>query len=137
MNQTRAEGQSTGLSGLQIGVVVFATLMVVLGFLVKLDRAPSFGEIVLDPVRLAIPLFLLASMKLRLKIGVSRQFAMVGFVCVGLTVLSEVFRGSFGNWLLIPAFAAYVWMLGHCWKTKGVDSSWAGLALCVVLAPIF
>ncbi|ARU40061.1 hypothetical protein CCB80_02480 [Armatimonadetes bacterium Uphvl-Ar1] len=126
-----------GMTGLQIGVVVFAAMMLVFGFLVKIDRAPSFGEMVLDPVRLAIPMVLLFSLSLRQKIGVTRRFAMVGLVCVGLTVMSEVYRGSFGNWLLIPAFVSYAWMLGHCWKEKGIDSSWAGLALCLVLAPVF
>jgi hypothetical protein len=137
MSKVAVGSRSEGLNRSQLVMVILATCVVILGFLVKLDRAPSFGEMVLDPVRLMVPVMILALSGLRKKLGVTRQFAMMGIACVGLTMLSEVFRLSFGAFLLVPAFAIYVWMLGHSWKNRGIDSSWAGLALCLMLAPVF
>lgn len=137
MSKVAAGERGVGLNKVQIGAVALAFCVVVLGFMVKLERAPSFGELVLDPVRLLVPILILSFAGLRKKLGVTRQFAMMGIACVGLTMLSEAFRTSYGALFLVPAFAVYVWMLGHCWKNRGVDSSWAGLALCLMLAPVF
>lgn len=137
MNRTASHGTDKSLNVTQIAVVLFAALVVALGFMVKFDRVPSFGELILDPIRLAVPIILLTFASLRQKVGVSRRFAMLGIVCVGLTMLSELFRASFGIAFLIPAFAVFIWMLGNCWKEKGIDSSWAGLALCLIMAPVF
>ncbi len=137
MSQPNVQERAKGLNSTQIAAVVLATCVVVLGFMVKLERAPSFGELVLDPVRLLVPIVLLCFESLRKKIGVTRQFAMMGIACVALTMMSEAFRHSFGVIPLALAFVVYIWMLGHCWKTRGVDSSWAGLALCFMLAPVF
>ncbi|MFM9873749.1 MAG: hypothetical protein ACKVQS_09835 [Fimbriimonadaceae bacterium] len=129
--------KATGLNSIQLVSLTVAAVVVVFGLLIKLDRAPSFGEMALDPIRLLVPLLLIRFSTLRLKIGVSRKFAFMGFGCVALTMLSEAFRFGFGALALIPAFAIYVWMLGHCWKNRGVDSGWVGLALCLMLAPVF
>lgn len=137
MNRTTVQERATGLNSLQIATVVFSVLVVTLGFLVKLDRAPSFGETLLDPIRLLVPCALLFVASLRQKLGVTRRFAMLGIACVALTMLSEAFRASFGIVFLIPAFAVFVWMLGNSSKNRGIDSSWAGLALCFIMAPVF
>ncbi len=117
--------------------IALACCLVLAGILVKIDRAPSIAEMILDPVRLLVPVVLFSFSGLRKNLGVSRQFSVMGFVCVGSTMLSEVFRVGLGGLFLIPAFAIFMWMLGHCWKNRGADSGWVGLALCLMLAPVF
>lgn len=125
------------VNGHQIGAIALMALVLAIGLAVKLDRAPSIFELVLDPIRLLVPLSLLAVTQLRKKIGVSRRFALMGVACVGLTIASELLRGIGGNVLLVGAFAIYVWLLANCRVKGNVDSGVAGLALCLIMAPIF
>lgn len=125
------------VNGLQIGAIALMALVLALGFAVKLDRAPSFMELVLDPIRLMVPLALLAFASLRKKIGVSRRFALLGVACVALTIASELLKATAGNVLLVGAFGIYIWLLANCRVKGNVDSGIAGLALCLIMAPIF
>jgi len=125
------------VNGLQIGAIALMALVLALGFAVKLDRAPSFLELFLDPIRLMVPLALLAFASLRKKIGVSRRFALMGVACVALTIASELLRATAGNVLLVGAFGIYIWLLANCRVKGNVDSGIAGLALCLIMAPIF
>jgi hypothetical protein len=136
MSRVGAIKPQSGLNGTQWATIVMGFALVSMAFLVKIDRAPSYAELLLDPIRLMIPLVLMFAAGLREKLGITRRFAQVGFLCVLLTVLSEVFSAA-GIWFLIPAFAAFVWMLANCRRSGTIDSSWAGLVLCLVMAPVF
>ncbi|QYK54365.1 MAG: hypothetical protein KF824_05575 [Fimbriimonadaceae bacterium] len=125
------------VNGHQIGAIVLMALVLCVGLAVKLDRAPSIFELILDPVRLMVPISLLAFSQLRRKIGVSRRFALMGVACVALTIASELLKGIGGSVLLVAAFGIYVWLLANCRVKGNVDSGIAGLALCLIMAPIF
>ncbi len=137
MSRTGQISVGSKINGHQIGAITLMVIVLALGFAVKLDRVPSFMELVLDPVRLMVPLALLAFVNLRKKIGVSRRFALIGLACVALTITSEVLKGIAGDAFLVAAFATYIWLLGNCWTKGQVNSGVAGLALCFIMAPIF
>lgn len=120
----------------QIVTLVLMTLLVVGGVLIKMERAPEAFERLLDPARLAIPLFLLGLPKLRKKIGVSSFFCILGLICVALTMGSEELRATPGFWLIVPAYVVYAAMIVHA-SRKAPSPSWAALAVCLALAPVF
>ncbi len=124
----------------QIITITLMTILVVVGVLTKTERAPAnverVFEMILDPIRIAIPLLLLGIPKLREKIGVTQFFCVLGLICVLFTVASEAFRATAGFWLIVPAYIMYALLLVHA-SRKVPSPSWAAFAVCLALAPVF
>lgn len=113
-----------------------AAVVLVLALLAKARSVPSFGELVLDPVRLGFALLLVSAAGLRQKFGISLGLAALGVASVGGALIQERFAGL-GILPIGVAFMAFGTMVLTVVTGKSAASKAAGFAACLVFAPFF